>query len=53
MIKWLKSRLSMKVTKRVGFLDIVSGNYVRYWVDCYGVEFMSVYKFSHRVNVSS
>ena len=46
--KKLRSRFTMQRTKR-GFTDIVSGNYVFYWVDCYGDCWMAESRWGHRV----
>jgi hypothetical protein len=50
-MKTLISRLTMKPSKRAGFKDIVSGKYVRYWIDKFGDEYMATGKFYHRVKV--
>ena len=42
------SRITMKRTKKSGFTDIVSGDYVSFWIDCYGVEWMAVSRFGFR-----
>ena len=39
----------MKPSNRVGFVDIVNGEYVRFWIDCYGNEYMAVNKYGFRV----
>lgn len=41
----------MKPSNMFGFVDVVSGEYVRYWIDCYGVEWMAVKKFGFRVKI--
>jgi hypothetical protein len=48
MIKYLKSRWSMKPTGQ-SFTDVVVGDSVRFWVDCYGDEWMAVDKWGFRV----
>ena len=45
-IRNIKSRLSMKLADRVGFKDIIEGQDIRYYTDCYGVEYMVAYPFS-------
>lgn len=42
MIKWLKSKFSMK-RKSCLFIDKVSGKEVFLYVDCFGVEWMANY----------
>lgn len=51
-IKYIKSRLSMTLANKVGFMDIVSGDIVRYYIDCYGIEYMAISKFGYRVRVT-
>jgi hypothetical protein len=41
----------MKKTNRMGFIDRVTGDHIRYWKDKYGQEFMAVNKFGFRVKV--
>ena len=48
MIKWFKSRWSMKPTGK-SFYDSIGGDEVRYWVDCYGTEWMGVSRWGFRV----
>jgi hypothetical protein len=48
MIKWLKSRWSMKPTG-ASFMDDVTWDLVQYWVDCYGDKWMAVNKWGFRV----
>jgi hypothetical protein len=48
MIKWLKSRWSMKPTGET-FTDMVSWDIVKYWEDCYGDRWMAVNKWGFRV----
>jgi hypothetical protein len=48
MIKWFKSRWSMKPTGK-SFYDSIGGDLVRYWVDCYGTEWMGVSRWGFRV----
>jgi hypothetical protein len=48
MIKWFKSRWSMKPTGK-SFYDSIGGDEVRYWVDCYDVEWMGVSRWGFRV----
>ena len=48
MIKWLKSRISMQATGN-SFWDCVANRRVRYWVDCYEVEYMAYTKWGFRV----
>lgn len=39
MLKWLKSRLTMK-RRHCLFVDKVSGEEVFLWIDCYGIAYM-------------
>jgi L-arabinose isomerase len=51
MNNWLKSRWSMKQTGN-SFRDIVTGDSVRDWVDCYGDKWMAVSKWGFRVKIN-
>lgn len=48
MIKNIKSRMSMVETGS-SFTDVVTGDSVRFWMDCYGDEWMAVNKWGFRV----
>jgi hypothetical protein len=48
MIRRIISRLTMQKTTKSGFIDRVTGEYVAYWVDKFGDEYIAVNKFSMR-----
>jgi hypothetical protein len=33
------------------FRDVVTGEIVRYWIDCYGTRWLAVSKYGFRVNL--
>ena len=43
----------MKPSNKVGIVDIVNGEYVRFWIDIYGVEWMAVNKFGFRTKIGN
>lgn len=49
MFKIIKSRWTMKPTGQ-SFYDSIAGEDVKFWVDCYGVEWMAVSKWGMRVS---
>jgi hypothetical protein len=51
-MKWILSRLTMARTNEEGFIDIVAGDYVKYWIDCFGCKYLAVYKFGNRVIIN-
>ena len=52
MIKKIKSRLTMKSTGK-SFIDVVTGDLIQYWIDCYGNEWLSISKWGFRVKIKS
>ena len=51
-MKWLISRLTMiHDTNIKGFVDIVSGKLVKYWVDCNGHYWLAESRWSFRIPV--
>jgi hypothetical protein len=42
-VKGIRSRFTMRITNRVGFVDVVSGGFIHYYKDYYGDEFMVEY----------
>jgi len=51
MFKWIKSRLTMKIVKRL-FVDIHDLKPVNEYVDCYGDIFMAQSKFGLRIKIT-
>lgn len=45
MTKRIISMLTMKLTPRAGFRDVVSGEQVCYYKDKYGIEWMAAYPY--------
>lgn len=51
-MKWLVSRLTMICDESIsGFVDVVSGGFVKYWVDCNGHYWLAESRWSFRIPV--
>lgn len=50
-IYYIMSRITMYPAKRPGFCDVVTGEYVRFWQDCYGNKYLAVRKFGIRMKL--
>ena len=51
MIRWVKSKLSMKLVLYDYFTDVVSGDIVSVYEDCYGTAYMASSKYGPRVRM--
>lgn len=52
MIKNLISRWTMVKITRAPFYDIVSGDMIYYWQDCYFEQYMAASKWSNRIKLN-
>lgn len=48
-MRWVISRFTMKKTGSA-FVDVVTGDIVHYWKDCYGQAWLAVSKWGFRVS---